>query len=410
MKPLADTLRPTSFNEIYGHNYLVGENGILLKMIEKKKYHSFILYGPPGSGKTTIAKNFAALSLMDTYFFNASIDNKKKLTDIIKTTIYHDILLIIDEIHRMKSDIQDYLLPYLENGKVIVIGLTASNPYYSVNPAIRSRLNLYELKKLENDDIKNIILKALNKINKNIIITKDALDLLVRFSNNDARSALNKLDDALLYLDNKSNKIDIEIVNKILGKSNLDLDNSGDNYYKLLSALQKSIRGSDVNASIHYLAKLVLLGDLDSICRRLIVICYEDIGLANPNMGPKVCSACEAVKKIGLPEARILLSNIVIDMALSPKSNSAITAIDLAISDVEKGGSTVLPDYLDNNKIKLNPKIYKYPHDDKGGINNQSYLPHEIKDKIYYKPTENSKYEKALKERYKFLQKLKYNK
>lgn len=409
MKPLAYRLRPTEFSEVVGQDHLVGKNGILTKMIATNKYLSYILYGNPGTGKTTIATIFSNKSKLDTYFFNASTDNKAKLMDIIDTTNYHDILLIIDEIHRMKSDIQDYLLPFIENGKVTIIGLTALNPYQNINPAIRSRCHLYQVNDLADDDLKKVIKRGLNELDVRIAIDDNALDLIIRFSNHEVRSALNLLEASSLLL-NDGDILTSNIVRMVMGKPNLDLDGNQDNFYELLSALQKSIRGSDVHASIHYLARLIVLGDLETIARRLMVIVYEDIGLANPNLAPKVITACDVAKKTGLPEARIPLASIVIEMALSPKSNSAYLAIDQALSDLANIDTGVIPPHADNKEIKKNPEIYHYPHDDKNSLNDQSYLPDKISSKKYYQPKDESPYEKALKARYDEIEKIKFYK
>lgn len=406
MEPLAFRMRPTHFSQVVGQDHLVGENGILPKMLETNKYLSFILYGPPGCGKTTIANIFAKESKIDTYFFNASTDNKQRLMDIIDTTAYHNILLIIDEIHRMKTDIQDYLLPFIENGKVTIIGLTALNPYQTVNPAIRSRCHLYRVNELTDDDLKSVILKGLEFLDLDLNINANAIDLIIRFSNHEVRSALNLLEAAALVLKD-GDTITSSSIKMVMGKANLNLDSDGDNYYILLSALQKSIRGSDVHASLHYLARLIVLGDLESIIRRLMVISYEDIGLANPNLHNKVYLACEVSKKLGFPEARIPLSNIVIEMVLSPKSNSAITAIDFALKDLETIDTGLIPDFLNNQILMTKPDLYKFPHDYLNSLTDQNYLPSKIRTKKYYIPKTETKYEKALKERLDLIEKLK---
>ena len=308
MKPLAFRLRPTTFDEVVGQDHLVGKNGIITKMLEQKKYLSFILYGNPGTGKTTIATIFSEQSMLDTYFFNASTDNKAKLMDIIRTTTYHDILLIIDEIHRMKADIQDYLLPFVENGKVTIIGLTALNPYQNINPAVRSRCHLYQVNDLSDEDIKKVILKGQRELDVRFGIDEEAMDLIVRFANHEVRSALNLLEATSLVLED-GDILTANLVRATMGKPNL-LYGGEDNFYELLSALQKSIRGSDVQASIFYLAKLLILGDLESIARRLMVIVYEDIGLANPNLAPKVVAACDVARKVGLPRPKCHLHQL----------------------------------------------------------------------------------------------------
>ncbi len=409
MKPLAYRMRPETFDDVFGQDHLVGKDGVLVQMLEKKKLLSFILYGPPGTGKTTIASIFAKMSGLDYYFFNASTESKARLKDIIDTTAYHDILIVIDEIHRMKADVQDYLLPYMESGNATVIGLTTLNPYQSINIAIRSRCHLYEVKKLDDSAIEKALLNARKELDVDIRIDKHALEAIIRFSNHEIRTALNILESATLILKD-GDLLTPQTVYRVAGSMNHDLDDHEDHYYDLLSALQKSIRGSDVDASIHYLARLITLGDLNSIIRRLLVIAYEDIGLANPLMGSKVLSAADAAIKVGFPEARIILSTIVIDMALSPKSNTGVIAIDEALSDYQNKDTGQVPDHVDNRKIKIRPEIYHYPHNDKDSINDQSYLPEKIKDVTYYHPKEESSYEKALAERLKMIDKIKYKK
>lgn len=409
MKPLAYRMRPETFEDVFGQDHLVGKDGVLVQMLEKKKLLSFILYGPPGTGKTTIASIFAKMSGLDYYFFNASTESKARLKDIIDTTAYHDILIVIDEIHRMKADVQDYLLPYMESGNATVIGLTTLNPYQSINIAIRSRCHLYEVKKLDDPAIEKALLNARKELDVDIRIDKHALDAIIRFSNHEIRTALNILESATLILKD-GDLLTPQTVYRVAGSMNHDLDDHEDHYYDLLSALQKSIRGSDVDASIHYLARLITLGDLNSIIRRLLVIAYEDIGLANPLMGSKVLSAADAAIKVGFPEARIILSTTVIDMALSPKSNTGVIAIDEALLDYQTKDTGQVPDHVDNRKIKVKPEIYHYPHNDKDSINDQSYLPEKIKDVTYYHPKEESSYEKALAERLKMIDKIKYKK
>lgn len=406
MEPLASRMRPKNFDEVYGQDHLLSKHGVLTKMIEKKKYLSFILYGPPGTGKTTIAKLFSDKSMLDTYFFNASTDNKAKLKDILDMTAYHDVLIIVDEIHRMKTDIQDYLLPFLESGKAVMIGLTTLNPYQSINMAIRSRCHLYEIKALSDKDIEAAILNAIQYLDHDIHLTDDALAAIIRASNSEIRSALNLLESASLVVDD-GQKITSNIIRKLAGKPQLSLDDHENHYFEMLSALQKSIRGSDVDASIHYLARLLTLGDLEIIFRRLIVIAYEDIGLANPTMGQKVLAAIQAAKMTGLPEARIPLSVIVVDMALSPKSNTAYSALDKAMEDFQNGLAGPIPKHIDNKYIKQHPDSYKYPHNDPGSLNSQTHLPDNLLDKTYYIPKDESAYEKALKDRLKLIDNIK---
>lgn len=398
MEPLAHRMRPKTFDDVLGQDHLVGKEGILTAMINQKKPLSFILYGPPGTGKTTIAGIFVEQFETEYYFFNASTDNKARLVDILNTTNFNNILLIIDEIHRMKTDIQDYLLPFIENGKVTIIGLTTQNPYYSVNWAIRSRCHLYEVQTLSDKDIITALTKALRTIEMDITIDESAFDSLIRYANHEVRSALNLLESSLLLLKD-GDVLTNTIIKRVAGNPKFALDSSNDNYYQLLSALQKSIRGSDVDASLHYLSRLLVLEDIDSLSRRLLVIAYEDIGLAQPAMGQKAVSAVQAAKIVGLPEARIIFATLVVDMAVSPKSNTAHQALEKALNAYLHSDTGNIPPHVDNNMIELNPDLYKYPHDDEGSLNDQLHLPDKIKYHTYYNPKSESRYEAALKQR-----------
>ncbi len=321
-------------------------------------------------------------------------------------TAYHDVLIIVDEIHRMKTDIQDYLLPFLESGKAIMIGLTTLNPYQSINIAIRSRCHLYEIKSLSDADIKKALKNGLAFLDADIKLSEDAIQSIIRSSNHEIRSALNLLESASLVLKD-GETLTSNIVRRLAGKPQLSLDDHEDHYYEMLSALQKSIRGSDVDASLHYLARLITLGDLEVIIRRLLVTAYEDIGLANPTMGSKVLAAAQTARMTGFPEARIPLGTIVVDMALSPKSNTALVALDEAISDFESGITGDIPKHIDNKYLKVHPEAYHYPHNDPNSLNSEQYLPEKILHKKYYKPKDESAYEKALMERKKLIDKVK---
>ena len=376
---------------------------ILNNLVKNKKLFSMILYGKPGIGKTSIANAIINDLGVRYRFLNATINSKKDLDIVIEEAkMYDGIVLIMDEIHRLNKDKQDILLPCLESGLITLIGMTTSNPYHSINPAIRSRCQLFELKELKTRDI----IEGLNRAIKspylpNIKIDDDAINYIAKVSGNDLRFAYNLLEIA--YYSTSDFKVNIEVVKKINNKPVFYADKDGDGYYDMLSAFQKSIRGSDVDASLHYLARLITIGDLDSIFRRMSVIAYEDIGLANPSIGPKVMAAIDAAKLVGLPEARIPLGTIVTEMSLSPKSNTAHTALDEALSDIEKGNVSDIPKHLKNPS-----DTYKYPHDYKNAFVKQQYLPDKLKNKKYYHPKDLG-YEHKLKEIYLYLENLKKN-
>jgi len=398
MEPLASKARPKEFDFVVGQDHLVGKNGPIRKFIEIGKLFSFILYGKPGTGKTTIANITAEKSNLEYFSFNASIDNKAFLKEVANRTMYTNVVLIIDEIHRMKSDIQDFLLPFIEKGSITIIGITTENPYRAVNEAIRSRCQLYEVYSLDASDIEKGLINIYNlkdfpyegKISNNVFT------YIANISNNDLRAAINMLEIIITFAD-KEELITLAIAKMALGGMKINLADT--DFYDLLSAFQKSIRGSDPDASIYYLAKLLLTDDLEAIIRRLLVIVYEDIGLANPSLAPKVLAACEAAIKVGLPEAKYPLAVAVIDAALSPKSNTAGIAINNALSDLQSGATGNIPKHILNREIAKNKDLYKYPHDYKNSYIYQQYLPDKIKDKIYYHPKDESKYENALKQR-----------
>ena len=389
MQPMADEIRPQTLKDIIGQKHLVGEKGIIYNLIKNKKIFSLILFGPPGTGKTTLAKVIVQELNLNYVFLNATINSKKDFENaFLKAKENPGLILIIDEIHRLNKDKQDLLLPYLESGIVILIGLTTSNPYHAINPAIRSRCQIFELKPLKTEEIKEALNKAKEKFTK-IKINEECIDYIAKLAGGDLRYAYNFLEVAYFAGDKN---ITLETLEKISNKPNLYIDKNEDGYYDTISAFQKSIRGSDVNAALHYLARLLASEDLDIIFRRLSVIAYEDIGLANPAIGPRLEAAIKATERVGLPEGRIPLGEIVIEMALSPKSNSAYLAINAAITDVEMGHVGKIP-----NHIKTHSKDYKYPHNYKNSYIYQQYLPDEIKDRKYYNPKPSSKYELSLK-------------
>lgn len=406
-KSLSFKMRPSSLDEIYGQEELTNKDGFIYKMLENEQLFNLIITGPPGTGKTSIANIIALKFSLKSYIFNASTDSKQILKELKdEISLGANFVLIVDEIHRLKKDTQDFLLPLIESNDITLIGLTTENPYYSINPALRSRCHIISLKPLNSSDILKILYNALDKdlLNNQTLITEEALKYIVSLSNNDARAALNML-ELVEFQYNHLDKITLNDAKKLFLKPNLPLDKDDANYYQLLSALQKSIRGSDANASIHYLARLLVLGDLQSLTRRLIVIAYEDISLGNPQLLQRVVIACEASLKVGLPEANIILASIVIDMALSPKSNSTYIAINKAIEDFQNGNYSDVPFNLINNNIKYNNAVYLYPHDYTEDFVEQNYMPLKIIDTKYYFPKENSAYEKALKERYKYIEK-----
>ena len=383
MELLANILRPTKLNDIIGQKHLIGDNKVLTNLVNNKHLFSMILYGKPGIGKTSIANAIVNEIDKPYKFLNATIN---KVIDfniaIEEAKMQGEMILIIDEIHRMNKDKQDLLLPYIESGLIILIGLTTSNPYHKINPAIRSRCQIFELHELTTDDIVEGLKKTLNKL-EDIKIDDKTLLLIARLSSGDFRSALNLLE--VSYYSTNDKIVTEEVVKRINSKPVIFADKNEDGHYDLLSAFQKSIRGSDPDAAIYYLGRLIEIGDLDSIYRRMSVIAYEDIGLANPGMGPKVRAAIESSELLGLPEARIPLAVVVEELALSPKSNSAITAIDNALSDIRKGNTGNVP-----NHIKTNSKDYKYPHNYPKYYVEQQYLPDNIKNKRYYIPKINT--------------------
>ena len=389
---LSIKMRPKCLDEVIGQRHLIGKDKILSNLIKNKKLFSMILYGKPGIGKTSIAMAIVGELNVKYRMLNAVINNKKDFDTVVEEAkMYDGLVLIMDEIHRLNKDKQDLLLPVLESGLITLIGMTTANPYHSINPAIRSRCQLFELKELNSDDIDTAVKRVCDsKILPNIVIDKDAIEYIIGISKNDLRYVYNLIEIAYYAIDDKY--ITVNKLIDICNKPNIFHDKNQDGYYDMLSAFQKSIRGSDVQASLYYLAKLIQGDELDSICRRMAVIAYEDIGLANPSIGPKVMAAIQSALMLGLPEARIPLSEVVIEMALSPKSNSAIIAIDKALDAVENIDAGDVPKYLKSPYIG-----YLYPHDYKNDYVRQQYLPDRIKNIKFYDPKDN-KNEKILKE------------
>ncbi|MBU5319193.1 replication-associated recombination protein A [Lactobacillus johnsonii] len=424
MQPLAYRMRPKNLDEVVGQEHLVGNKKIIRRMVEAKLLSSMILYGPPGIGKTSIASAIAGSTKYAFRKLNAATDTKKDLQIVAEEgKMSGTVILLLDEIHRLDKTKQDFLLPLLESGNIILIGATTENPYISISPAIRSRCQIFELHRLKEMDISHAIDRALKDSETglgkyNVELTKDARNLLIEKGNGDLRATLNALELAVLSTkeekqENADNKLVIdkaEMQDSIQFKSQ-NYDANGDGHYDLLSAFQKSIRGSDTDAALYYLGNLCESGDLVAICRRLLVIAYEDIGLANPPACSRAVNAVQAAQMVGLPEARIILSNAVIELCLSPKSNSAITAIDAAIGDIRNKQNDPIPDSLKDAHYKgaatLNHGVsYLYPHDFQGDWIAQQYLPNNLKNVSYFNPKGNSKVEDALKRQYLRLKKM----
>ena len=385
-EPLANKLKPTKISEVIGQEHLVGKDKIIYNMIKNKRIFSMILYGKPGIGKTSIAYAIANELDEKIRYLNATVNNKKDFDIVVsEAKMYNGLILIMDEIHRLNKDKQDLLLPYLESGLITIIGMTTSNPYHSINPAIRSRCQIFELKPLTDENIYTGIKRAINSVYLDgISIDEDTINYIVKLSNGDLRYAYNLLE--VSFYTSSDKKVTIDNVKQINNKPAYIDDKDGDSHYDLLSAFQKSIRGSDVNASLYYLGRLIHSGDFDSIYRRLSVITYEDIGLANPSMGPKVDAAINAAERVGMPELIIPLSSVVIELALSPKSNSAYLAINNVINDIENGNAYSVPKHINSTAFG-----YKYPHNYKDDYVPQQYLPDQLVNRKYYIPKTTSK-------------------
>lgn len=381
---LAIKMRPKKIDDIIGQKHLVGEGKILSNLVKNKKLFSMILYGKPGIGKTSIALAMVEELGVRYRMLNAVINNKKDFDTVVEEAkMYNGMVLIMDEIHRMNKDKQDLLLPVLESGIITLIGMTTANPYHSINPAIRSRCQLFELKELGHDDI----IEAINRVIdgdylEGIRVDEDAKNYIANTAKNDLRYAYNLLE--VSYYSTQDYHITVDVLINICNKPNVFHDKDQDGYYDLLSAFQKSIRGSDVHAALYYLGRLIIGDELDAICRRMAVIVYEDIGLANPALGPRVMAGINSAMMLGLPEARIPLAEVVIEMALSPKSNSAKASIDKVMNTINEMDTGNVPSHLKNPSPD-----YKYPHNYKNSYVRQQYLPDKIKDMKFYQPRDN---------------------
>lgn len=416
-QPLAYRMRPTKIEEIVGQQHLVGEGKIIWRMVAAKRLSSMILYGPPGIGKTSIASAIAGSSKYAFRMLNATTDSQKDLQIVAEEAkMSGAVVLLLDEIHRLNKVKQDFLLPYLESGAIILIGATTENPYINVTPAIRSRTQIFQLEPLTETDILSAVDRALTDQTNGLgqyDVTLDAAarQQLARATNGDLRSALNGLELAVLSTkpdDNQQIHITLPIIEETVQRKALSADKDGDAHYDVISALQKSIRGSDVDAALHYAARIIESGDLNILARRLTVIAYEDIGLANPGAAQRAVTAIQAAQTLGFPEARIPIANAIIELALSPKSNAAYRAIDAALADIRQGKSRDIPPHLKDAHYKGAADLghgtgYIYPHDYDNDWVPQQYLPDQLQQVTYFQPKGNSKIEQSFQEIYQTL-------
>lgn len=399
MSNLATRMRPQKIEDVIGQEHLTAPDKILGRMVAAKQMSSIILYGPPGTGKTSMASALSGSLNIPFEYFNASTDDKKKLQTIAKEAEKQPVILLLDEIHRLDKPKQDFLLPYTENGQIILVGATTENPYISINPAIRSRATLLEIKSVTADAIANLLEQSLTKDSVlkdyKVDVSRDTLLFIANNTDGDVRKALNSFELAILSTPANQDTVTIttQVMKEILQKKVLAGDKDGSEHYNLLSAFQKSIRGSDVNASLHYLARLILSGDLIGICRRLSIIAFEDIGLANPTAVTLTKNAIDVARDTGFPEARIPLAMAVVELALSPKSNNAYMALDRAIADINDPEiDTTIPAHLRDAHYKGADKMgavgYSYPHDYNAHYTPQQYLPASLTN-AFYLDTEN---------------------
>ncbi|GEO47623.1 replication-associated recombination protein A [Companilactobacillus kimchii] len=422
-KPLAYRMRPTNIDEIVGQQHLVGPHKIIRRMVEAKMLSSMILYGPPGIGKTSIASAIAGSTKYAFRKLNAATDSKKDLQIVAEEAkMSGTVVLLLDEIHRLDKTKQDFLLPLLESGSIILIGATTENPYINISPAIRSRVQIFELYPLTSDDLKKAVRRALeddkNGLGKyDVKLDENALNLLVNSTNGDLRSILNGLELSVLSTKSDENgqiHIDLQSIEESIQRKAISADKNGDSHYDVISAFQKSIRGSDPDAALLYLARLLEAGELTSAIRRLLVCAYEDVGLANPQACARAVQAAQVAQMVGLPEARIPLADAVIDLCLCPKSNSGMAAIDDALADVRDGKASSIPDDLKDAHYSGAKKLghgldYKYPHNYPNSWVEQQYLPNNLVNKKYYQPKNTGKYEQALNLRMQQIQEWKKN-
>lgn len=415
--PLAARLRPTTLDEVVGQSHIIGKDKLLYRAIKADKLSSIIFYGPPGTGKTTIAKVIANTTSANFCQINATIAGKKDMEEIVTEAKNNQgmygkkTILFIDEIHRFNKGQQDYLLPFVEDGTIILIGATTENPYFEVNGALISRSIIFELKPLSRQDIKTLINKAVYDKEKGMgaydaVIEEEAVDFIADIANGDARNALNAIELGILTTDRAADghiHITLEVAEQCVQKRTLRYDKDGDNHYDTVSAFIKSMRGSDVDAAIYYLARMLYAGEsVTFIARRIMISAAEDVGLADPNALTVAVSAAEAVHKIGMPEAQIILAEAVAYVAAAPKSNSAISAIESAMEYVKNNKTMPVPVHLMDAHYKGAAKLghgdgYKYAHDYKNHYVKQQYLPDGMENVKFYYPTQIG-YEKNIKE------------
>lgn len=415
--PLAARMRPTSLEEVVGQKHIIGKGKLLYRAIKADKLNSIIFYGPPGTGKTTLAMVIAATSKAVFKQINATSSGKKDMEEVVKSAkedmgMYgKKTILFIDEIHRFNKSQQDYLLPYVEDGTVTLIGATTENPYFEVNGALLSRSIIFELYPLSKEDLKELILRAINDKEKGMgsyksKIDDDALDFLADVANGDARAALNAIELGILTTDRRDDgfiHITLEVASECIQKRVVRYDKTGDNHYDTISAFIKSMRGSDPNATVYYLARMLYAGeDIKFIARRILICAAEDVGNADPNALVVATAAFQAVERLGLPESRIVLSQAALYVATAPKSNTACISIEDALNVVETEETPEIPIHLRDAHYKGAKKLghgvnYKYAHNYKNHYVKQQYLPDQLKNRTFYQPT-NQGYERQIKE------------
>lgn len=418
--PLASRLRPTTLDEVVGQQHIVGKDKLLYRAIKADKLSSIIFYGPPGTGKTTLAKVIANTTSAEFMQINATSAGKKDMEEVVAAAKNNQgmygkkTILFIDEIHRFNKGQQDYLLPFVEDGTIILIGATTENPYFEVNPALLSRSVIFELKKLSTEDIRTLLLRAVNDTEKGMgsyhaQIDDDALDFLADMANGDARAALTAIELGILTTDRSEDgiiHITLDVASECIQKRVINYDKTGDNHYDTISAFIKSMRGSDPDAAVYYLARMLYAGeDVKFIARRIMILASEDIGNADPQALQVAVAAAQAVERLGMPEARIVLAQAVTYMASAPKSNSAINAIDKAMRVVQETKTPPVPVHLQDAHYKSAGKLghgkgYKYAHDYKNHYVKQQYLPDGLTGEVFYEPSENG-YEQQIRAYYK---------